>query len=109
MTENQEQLKNLLLKRSPLLFTGAGFSLGGKRKNNSYIPSGKELKILLLTELLKIEKESKEYKELIIYSLSDICQYCKTQLTEAHLIDYLTDIFSDCKPASYHSLISKYN
>lgn len=109
MTENLEQLKNLLLKRSPLLFTGAGFSLGGKRKNNNDIPSGKELKILLLTELLKIEKESKEYKELINYSLSDICQYCKTQLTEAHLIDYLTDIFSDCKPASYHSIISKYN
>ncbi len=101
-------LKRILIYESPILFTGAGFSLGGKRGENEKIYSGKELKEEIIVNLLKYQKGSSEYNELKEASLSDVSEMCKSY-SPNRLEDYLTEVFSNCSPAPFHEIICKYN
>lgn len=108
---NQEQidkLKNTLLHDSPILFLGAGFSLGGKTKTGRDIPKANEFKEIILTDFLKLNKSSAEYQELSNYSLSQVCQYCSNKQSPHYLIDFLTDFFSNSRPAEYHLKLTNY-
>lgn len=100
-------LKRILIYESPILFTGAGFSLGGRRCDNEIIYSGKELKEEIIVNLLKYEKGSSEYEELKGASLTDVSEMCKS-FSPNRLEDYLTEVFSNCFPAPFHEIICKY-
>lgn len=106
--ERIDKLKNTLLHDSPILFLGAGFSLGGKTKTGRDIPKANDFKEIILVEFLKLSKVSAEYKELSNYSLSQVCQYCSNKKSPHYLIDFLTDFFSNSKPASYHFKLTNY-
>lgn len=102
------ELKTLLLRNSPILFTGSGFSKFAKTKDGKDLPDGQSLKDKLLTSLLKLEPKSTDYKELMNSTLSDICDYCIQERTPLHLTDLLLEIYSSCKPANFHKSFTKY-
>ncbi|MBS1928221.1 MAG: SIR2 family protein [Bacteroidetes bacterium] len=106
--EHLEKLKSTLLHDSPILFLGAGFSLGGKTKSGRDIPKANELKEIILTEFLKLSKSSSEYGELTNYPLSQVCQYCSNKQSPHYLIDFLTDFFSNTRPAPFHTKLTSY-
>ncbi|MBP6977648.1 MAG: SIR2 family protein [Lentimicrobiaceae bacterium] len=104
----ENELKRILELEDPILFLGAGFSLGAKTQNGKDFPTGNQLKIEIIKNLLKVDEGSSEYNDLIKYSLSDICDYCENEKSKAHLTDFLVDIFQNAKPASFHELVCEY-
>ena len=106
--EKTERLKNILLNEAPILFLGAGFSLGAKTKSGEGIPTGAQLKKIIIEKFLKIKEANVEYKELIGYSLAQVCQYCTNKQDASYLNDFLTDFFSQVTPAEAHLRLSNY-
>jgi tetratricopeptide (TPR) repeat protein len=109
MENNIEILKRLLKNDSPILFLGAGFSIGAKLLNGNYFPKGDGLKEVILEKFLKIAQEDKEYEELSNYSLSKVCQYARNIKSETHLNDFISDFLKNSKPSSFHKKITTYN
>jgi len=105
--ENIKKLKHVLLSKDPVLFTGAGFSLGSLQNDNTPIPKGYDLKIDIIKNILRYTSDSSEYIELKNETLQNVCE-----VTNAHhkpqLQDYLTEVFSNCKPKDYHKTICSY-
>ena len=62
-----QKLDRCLLSSHPILFTGAGFSLGATNGNGEAIPSGNVLKKNILIELLGFKENSDEYDDGIGY------------------------------------------
>lgn len=93
----------------PILFTGAGFSYGAINGNNETLPLGSDLKDILLTKFIGYKKESSEYIELHNQSLSDVYEYCENFFTPEKAADFLKELFSECTPKNYHSIIADYN
>jgi len=102
------KLQHILIKESPVLFLGAGFSYGAETKDDRNIPVSDELKEIIVSELLKYDKSSPEYGEVISYSLSKVSQFVAYEKTKEHLTDFLTEIFKDVKPCSFHYSLTKY-
>lgn len=107
MNDSLNILKRILIYENPILFTGAGFSLGAKQSNGKSIPSGKQLKNDIIVNLLKYSDKTEEYNELQDANLADICEMCDTYAPN-RLEDFLTDIFSNCIPMDFHKIICKY-
>lgn len=107
-SENIERLKFVFLNETPILFLGAGFSLGGKTKTGRNIPNGNELKKIIIEEFLKYNQTNKEYNELMAYSLSQVCQFCYNKQDSTYLTDYLSDFFSQITPAPSHLKLTNY-
>ncbi|MFR1814999.1 SIR2 family protein [Dysgonomonas capnocytophagoides] len=108
MNSDIDKLKRTLLSGSPILFTGAGFSRGGKNQKKNDIPDGNQLKLDILKKLLLYKESSTEYKELSKHSLSEICSYCRDEIAESKLTDFLVDNYSNCTPDEFHLAYSKY-
>lgn len=93
----------------PILFTGAGFSYGAVNGNNDPLPLGSDLKDILLTKFIGYSKESAEYIDLHNQPLSEIYEYCENFFTPEKSADFLKELFSECTPKLYHSIIADYN
>jgi len=102
------ELQRIIDFEDPILFLGAGFSLGATTQNGRKFPTGKELKKYLITELLKYEETSTEYSDLIAFSLPEICDYCESEKSPAHLTDYLVREFQNAIPSNFHYLVSRF-
>lgn len=107
MEEKIALLRRIMKSGSPILFTGAGFNIGALRSDGKPIPMGKDLKRNILLDILGYEEGSDDYTELINESLTDVCDLCE-QNNKARLEDYMTEVFSNCQPASYHRTIASY-
>lgn len=107
--ESVGKLKHILLKESPILFLGAGFSYGAKTTRGQSIPIGDELKKIILSELLKYDEDSYEYVELNKYPLSKVCQYIEDEYSKEFLNDFICEIFRNSVPENYHLDLCKYN
>lgn len=108
MNNSLERLKNVLLNENPILFIGAGFSIGAKTKNKVNIPKGNELKEIIIKDFLKYDESHSDYSELINYSLPQVCQYCNNLQDEKYLQDFLTIFFSQVSPSPMHLSLTKY-
>jgi len=106
MTDQEKELKRAIELEDPILFLGAGFSLGGKTQNGKNIPKGSDLKKDLIVELLKFQPNSQEYSDLIGYSLSEVCDFCESEKSSAHLTDYLVQVFQNSIPSSIHEQVT---
>lgn len=104
-----KKLDRCLLFSQPVLFTGAGFSLGATNGAGDCLPSGNDLKTKIITDLLGYKINSKEYDELIISSLSDICSYAEGEIAPQKLQDYIIATFSECTPKPFHKIIVNYS
>ena len=94
INDNIEKLKSVLANETPLLFLGAGFSLGAKTHSGRDIPNGNGLKKIIIEEFMKCSPHHKDYDELMSYSLTQVCQYCSNKQSPDYLTDFLTDFFS---------------
>ncbi|MGZ3864572.1 MAG: SIR2 family protein [Bacteroidia bacterium] len=106
---NENELKRVLEYEDPILFLGAGFSIGAKTKSGTNFPTGKELKKDIIINLLKYPEGTKEFNDLINYSLSDICDYTEGQKSPAHLTDFLVEKFQKSIPAEFHTKVNIHN
>lgn len=107
-TEGISRLKKILIEESPILFLGAGFSLSGQTRDNQNIPTGNQLKSILVKELLKINEQDADFEEISSYSLAQVCQTYTHSYSHEGLHDFLTYFFSETKPAEFHYLLTKY-
>lgn len=107
-TELIKKLDRCLLSGNPILFTGAGFSLGAKNGAGDKLPSGYILKKKILVELLDYNEGSNEYEELMESSLSDICTFAESEIASQILHDFLIATFSDCTPEPFHSVVARF-
>lgn len=103
-----QKLDRCLLSGNPILFTGAGFSLGSVNGMGENLPTGYGLQKKVLTELLGFKEESSEYNELMKSSLSDICSYAEGEISSQRLQDYIISTFSECTPQPYHETIATF-
>ena len=69
--ENEDILQNVLMESTPVLFLGAGFSIGSKSSKD--LLDGKGLKNLILEELIKDKVEDSDYEEIQTYDLRKLC------------------------------------
>lgn len=103
-----QKLDRCLLSGNPILFTGAGFSLGAVNGAGEKIPSGNELKRKLLVDFLGYQENSEECVELMASSLSDICTFAEGEYSSQKLHDYLIATFSECTPKEFHNTIARF-
>ena len=89
MNDSLNILKRILIYENPILFTGAGFSLGAKQSNGKSIPSGKQLKNDIIVNLLKYSDKTEEYNELQDANLADICEMCDTDPPVMYFNEYV--------------------
>lgn len=87
----EEKLDSVLLNESPILFLGAGFSLGGLLKNGNPVPTGNGLKEHLISSYLKLQPKDTEYSQLLNYNLDKVCEYIETIESKKKISDYLLD------------------
>lgn len=104
-----QKLDRCLLSSHPILFTGAGFSLGATNGNGEAIPSGNVLKKNILIELLGFKENSDEYNDLFTYSLADICSFASEQVSELKVHDFIVSQFIDCTPQDFHKIIATFS
>lgn len=107
-TDVIKKLDRCLLSGNPILFTGAGFSLGAVNGAGENLPSGYQLKKKLLIDLMGYTEGSKEYEELMENSLSDICTFAESELAPQKLHDYLIATFSECTPEPFHTSVARF-
>lgn len=108
---NNEIIKKLdrcLLSGQSILFTGAGFSLGAKNGQDYTIPTGNQLKEIILSRLLNYDDNDPEYNELVANSLHDICTFAESQVSRAKVQDFIISIFQDCKPLPFQRIIASF-
>lgn len=103
-----QKLDRCLLSGRPVLFTGAGFSLGAINGNNEPIPTGNGLKKMILTELLGYKERTSEFEEIFKATLSDVCSFAESEVSYQKLQDYIISNFQDCTPKSYHEQIATF-
>lgn len=108
MIDPKKELQRAIEFDDPILFLGAGFSLGAKTQDGIDFPTGKELKKKLIVDLLKYQESSNEFKELNGYNLAEVCDYCESERSPAHLTDYLVRFFRNSQPSPFHNLITHY-
>lgn len=109
MLDQEKELKRIIEIEDPILFLGAGFSIGAKTHLGLPIPTGNQLKTKIIIELLKFPEGSSEFKDLEKFSLSEVCDFCESEKSKAHLTDYLVEYFKNCKPAIFHPEITNYS
>lgn len=107
-TDLIQKLDRCLLSGNPILFTGAGFSLGAINGAGEKLPSGYQLKKKLLVELLGYKESSSEYEELMESSLSDICTFAENEVASQKLHDFLIATFSESTPEPFHSVVARF-
>ena len=103
-----KKLDRVLLKGSPILFTGAGFSKFAINGDGETVPDGYQLKKALIEKLLLIDESEPEFSELMDSSLSDLCSYCEFEKGVDTLRDYLNSVLSGCKPQPFHKIIANF-
>lgn len=104
----EEKIKRCL-KTKPILFTGAGFSYGSENCQKETIPTGDQLKEKILVSLLGYERTSAEYKELVGHTLSRVCEFAKSEKSEAKLTDFIVEQLSGFEPKDFHRIIATSN
>jgi hypothetical protein len=96
-----QKLDRCLISGNPILFTGAGFSMGATNDNKEEIPSGNELKKQIIEEYLGMDNSQMEYSELVKASLADVCTYASNISSEYKLRDFIVSHLSGFYPKAY--------
>lgn len=106
-TVNAEDIKKLnrcLSSGNPILFTGAGFSMGADKGGES-IPSGNGLKKMIIKDLLGYDTLGDEYEELSEASLPRICTFATDTISELRLKDFIIERLSGFHAQGFHDTI----
>ena len=108
-----EQLDYTLENGSPILLLGSGFSLGATNAKGSLV-CGKDLAKKLYDEFYirrrhEIPDEQFMCAQNVKDDLKEICTLLSIENRRPQRNNFLTELFSDCTPASFHHLLNCYN
>jgi len=109
MSKESDILRNLLIEKSPILLTGAGFSFGATKNSSSDFEVPKNLDKFIKDNLLKLKQDDLDYEEIIKYDLKETCSYVKDVKSKEELERFLVDTYSGLVPKEFHKKIAKYN
>lgn len=108
MDTNEKELRRILLETTPILFLGAGFSVGSK---NSFgkLPKGDELRLDILGKFIDDSFDKEEKAEIEGYNLQDLCQFIYDSLEKKEeLQQYIVSRFKNSQPEDFHLLMNDY-
>lgn len=108
MSDNIQELENVLIKNNPILFLGSGFSRFG---SNSFgdIPIGKDLKKEIFKTFIKGNVNESDAEEIDSFDLQDTCQFVNINLEKKdELKDFLIERLSNIEPQKFHMYLSSY-
>jgi hypothetical protein len=108
MPTDTQDLDHLLRSESPCLFLGAGFSIGGRTRAGSEVPTATALCKRIIEDLLGYSSKDPEYPELSGYGLAKVCQFARLKASTERLSDFLVGVFSQIRPADHHALLVHY-
>lgn len=104
----EKELRELLLSKPPMLFLGAGFSVGSTNSKGD-IPLGDTLKEEITTKFFAGNYDSGVLEDIKKAELPDICQVVDDSLKHySELRSFLKERFCDVIPADFHYQLSDY-
>ncbi|MDE7300327.1 MAG: SIR2 family protein, partial [Lachnospiraceae bacterium] len=104
----KKQLKDILVTTPPILFLGAGFSVGASNDFGG-IPLGDSLKEEIIKEFLTERVNASEREEISQYSLQEVCEYIDDGIEKyAELRQFLVERFKNVVPAEFHYKLASY-
>lgn len=106
--ESKKLLKDVLVSKPPILFLGAGFSVGASNEYGE-IPLGDSLKEEIIKEFLENAISEAEKKEISLYSLQEVCEYVDEEMgKDVELRQFLKQRFQNVVPAEFHYKLVSY-
>ena len=81
MENNEKELRKVLFESTPILFLGAGFSLGSKNVTGA-LPNGEKLKKDIFLKFIDDSYSDDDKKEILEYNLQELCQFIYDSLGE---------------------------
>lgn len=103
-----EEVKDILEKEPPMLFLGAGFSLGATNEYGD-IPLGNALKLEIIDKFIRYNIDEDAIREIEQYELQDVCEFIDDSLEKyTELRNFLVKRLGNVKPASFHYKLSTY-
>lgn len=117
--KEEELLEQSLKMRNPILFLGAGFSIGAY-KGKKELPVGKVLRENIFEKFYKnvkledLDITEDDYNEIEEYNLEELCENINMEgeKRKEELTNYLVSVFKDAQPGKqdpFHKLLTEYN
>lgn len=108
MENNEKELRKVLFESTPILFLGAGFSLGSKNVTGA-LPNGEKLKKDIFLKFIDDSYSDDDKKEILEYNLQELCQFIYDSLgKKERLHQYIVSRFIGTRPEEYHLLLNSY-
>ena len=108
MDTNEKELKRILLESTPILFLGAGFSVGSKNEVGE-LPKGDGLCKDIFGTFMNNSFNETDKKEISGYDLQDLCQFIYDSMEKKdELYQYIVLRFQHSKPQEFHLLLNNY-
>lgn len=103
-----EEVKHIMEKEPPMLFLGAGFSLGATNEYGA-IPLGDGLKQEIIDKFIRGNVDEEVIREIEQYELQDVCEFIDDSLKQyTDLRSFLVKRLGNVKPASFHYNLTTY-
>ncbi len=103
-----EEVKYIMEKEPPMLFLGAGFSLGATNEFGD-IPLGDALKHEIIDKFIQGNVDEEALKEIEQYELQDVCEFVDDSLKQyEELRSFLVERLGNVKPANFHYNLTTY-
>ena len=110
--EDKKLLNSILTQGIPMLFLGAGFSIGGTDEKGEPLPKGDQLKEEIYYHFIETDNsiDENDKKELRNMELRKLCEMVVKALDkEDALHNFLLQRFSHAAPNEYHFKLTDYN
>lgn len=106
--ETIEEVKRIMETEPPMLFLGAGFSVGAVNEYGD-IPLGDSLKQEIIEKFIQNNVDEEVRKEIEQYELPDVCEFIDETLGQyEELRNFLVNRLGNVKPANFHYKLSTY-
>ena len=108
METKEIELKRILLESTPILFLGAGFSIGSKNEVGE-LPKGDGLRKDILDTFIGDSFDKDDKKEIDGYNLQELCQFIYDSMKKKdELQGYIVSRFRHAEPERFHLLLNDY-
>ena len=108
MNQNEKELKRILLESTPVLFLGAGFSVGSKNCDGD-LPKGDGLRKDIFEVFVDDTFSENEREEINGYTLQELCQFIYDSMNKKNeLQQYIISRFRHATPEKFHLLLNDY-
>ncbi|MCM1304110.1 MAG: SIR2 family protein [Lachnospiraceae bacterium] len=103
-----EEVRRIMENEPPMLFLGAGFSLGATNEYGD-IPLGDTLKQEIIDIFIRGNVDEEAIREIEHYELQDVCEFVDESLKQyTELREFLVKRLGNVKPAEFHYNLTNY-